>query len=222
VVPLELAGAFAAFARGGTTVEPQFVVRVRRGAQVLWDRASPHDPTLDPARRLDRVVATVAAEPPRALDAQSAFLVSDMLVAVVERGTATAARRLGRPAAGKTGTTNDNTDAWFVGYTGRVVGAVWLGHDDPAQSLGPRQDGSRAALPLWIDLVAAAEGERAPVALPGEAPERVRRARVDRETGLLAAPGAGGAVDLYFKEGSAPTETVGRGASDLGRLTREF
>src|SRR5690606_23830929 len=93
----------------------------------------------------------------RALDAGSAFRISDMLADVVRRGTGADARRLGRPAAGKTGTTNDNTDAWFAGYTGRVVAVVWVGHDDPRKTLGGRQDGAHAALPLWMDLVRLAE-----------------------------------------------------------------
>src|SRR5690606_17571424 len=164
VRPIELAGAFAALARGGRGVDPVFVVRVRRGEDALIDRASPLDPWLDPARRIDRMAARAAqraAEPPPALDRETAFLVTSRLADVVARGSAAAARALGRPAAGKTGTTNDNSDAWFVGFTGRLAAAVWIGHDDPARPLGPRQDGGRAALPLWMELVRLAEGDRA-------------------------------------------------------------
>ncbi|WP_428265422.1 PBP1A family penicillin-binding protein [Haliangium sp.] len=225
VVPIELAGAFAVFARRGARAEPRFVTRVRRGPRALFDRAAPEDPSLSPARRLDRLSARAAAPAPVALDEATAYLMSDMLSDVVRRGTATAARRLDRPVAGKTGTTNDNTDAWFVGYSGRVVVAVWVGHDDPAQTLGPRQDGAHAALPLWMDLVEAAEAERPPVPVPGPAPAFLEQARVDRDTGLLAGPGVGGAVTLWFKPGTAPTAEVGTVSelpADLGRLTREF
>ena len=227
VVPIELAGAFATFARGGRAAAPITVVRVRRGDDVLIDRASPYDPWIDPARRIDRLAAVVAeralAEP--VLDPVTAFLLTSMLRDVVLRGTGTGARAIGRPAAGKTGTTNDNSDAWFVGFTARLVAAVWVGHDDPAHLLGRSQDGAHAALPLWAELVRLAEAERTPRDVPGPPPPGVVQARVDRETGLLARPGAGGAIDLWFRRGTEPTVTSGTAADvpvDLSRATREF
>lgn len=246
VIPLELAGAYAVFARQGTRARPIFTVRVQRvndplrgddandgdrgpDGDVLVDRAAPWDPTLAPARRLDRLAhAAVSGERisgQPVMDGQSAYLISAMLADVVARGTATAARGLARPTAGKTGTTNENTDAWFVGYTGRVIAAVWIGYDDPAHTLGPGQDGSHAALPLWMRMVERAEGARAPVPVPGEAPPDLVRVRIDRETGFLAQPGAGGAADLYFKRGTEPTERAGHSPgvpADLGRAARQF
>ena len=225
VVPIELAGAFAAVARGGRRAEPVFAVRVRRGEEVLIDRASPADPAIDPARRLDRMAAAAGDPGEQALDPQTAFLLSSMLSDVVARGTGTGARAVGRPAAGKTGTTNDNSDAWFVGYTARLVAAVWIGHDDPARLLGARRDGAHAALPLWNQLVQLAEGGRAARAVPGEPPGGLVRARVDRETGLLAQPGAGGAIDLWFRQGTEPHGVAGEAADvpvDLSRASREF
>jgi len=225
VVPIELARAFTVFARQGTAAEAKFVLRVTRGTEVLLYRASHLDPTLGPARRIDRLVDHLVNQPEELMDARSAFVISNMLRDAVRRGTATGARSIGRPAAGKTGTTNKNTDAWFVGYTGRLISAVWIGHDNPAQTLGPRDDGGHAALPLWNKLIKAAEGDRAPVPVPGEPPPEMVLERVDRETGLLAQPGAGGAVDLYFKRGTEPTQRAGqiRGVpTSLGRTSREF
>ena len=147
-----------------------------------------------------------------------------MMSAVIARGTAAAAAALGRPAAGKTGTTNDNTDAWFVGFTGRVLGAVWVGFDDPAHKLGPEGDGAHAALPLWMRAVRAAEGSRPPSAVPGPPPDGMERAAIDRETGLLAAPGTGG-LPLWFRPGTAPTEVAGQpgtSPTDFGRSSSEF
>jgi penicillin-binding protein 1A len=152
-------------------------------------------------------------------------MVTSMLRDVVRRGTATAARRFPQPVAGKTGTTNDNTDAWFVGFTARAVAAVWVGYDDPSKTMGRRDDGSHAALPIWLEVMGEAEGDRRPVPLPGEPPDGMVRARVDRETGLLARPGAGGAVELVFRAGTEPTQQVGapKGVpTDLGRVSREF
>ncbi|MCL4226367.1 MAG: transglycosylase domain-containing protein [Myxococcales bacterium] len=231
VKPIELARVYAVLARGGRDLPLRVVVRVRRDHDVLFDAAVPEDPWLDPGRRLDRLAEVagrtadqrVGARGGALLDPATAFLAADLLAGVVARGTATAARALGRPAAGKTGTTNDNSDAWFVGFTARVVAAVWVGHDRPAVKLGPRDDGARAALPTWMRLVRAAEGTRPPAPLPGPPPGLVR-ARIDRETGLLAAPGAGGAVELWFAPGSTPTEVAGSaGASgDFQRTAREF
>jgi penicillin-binding protein 1A len=232
VKPIELARAYATIARRGWAVAPHFAIRIRRGATALFDATVPEDPWLDPARRFDRLAATAGAEPDervgasggRELDERVAFQLADMMSAVIARGTASAAASLGRPAAGKTGTTNDNTDAWFVGFTGRVLGAVWVGFDDPANKLGNEGDGAHAALPLWMQAIRAAEGARPSVAVPGPAPEGMERVAIDRETGLVAAPGTGG-LALWFRAGTAPTEVSGQpgtSPTDFGRSSREF
>ena len=232
VKPIELARAYATIARRGWAVAPHFAIRIRRGDSVLFDATVPEDPWLGPARRLDRLAATAGATPDdrvgatggRELDERVAFQLADMMHAVVERGTASAAASLGRPAAGKTGTTNDNTDAWFVGFTGRVLGAVWVGFDDPVNKLGGEGDGAHAALPLWMQAIRAAEGTRPIVAVPGPAPDGMERVAIDRETGLVAAPGTGG-LALWFAAGTAPTQVSGQpgtSPTDFGRSSREF
>jgi penicillin-binding protein 1A len=232
VKPIELARAYAVIARRGWAIAPRFVVRIRRGADVKFDVAVPEDPQLDPDRRLDRIAATVGANPDVRLNAEggqlvderTAFQLQDMMAAVVSRGTAAAASSLGRPAAGKTGTTNDNTDAWFLGFTGRALVAVWLGFDDPIHKLGPEGDGAHAALPLWMRAMRAAEGGRPSIAIPGSPPAQMERVTIDPETGLLAAPGAGG-VSVWFRAGTAPVEVSGQpgtSPTDFGRSAREF
>jgi penicillin-binding protein 1A len=147
-----------------------------------------------------------------------------MMRAVVERGTATAARSIGRADAGKTGTTNDNTDAWFVGFSARALCAVWIGFDDPVTKLGHDGDGAHAALPLWMKAMRAAEGDRPAVALPGPPPPNMEQHSIDRESGLLAAPGAPGA-SIWFRAGTAPTDIAGQpgtSPTDFGRTSREF
>ncbi len=231
VRPIELARAYAVIARRGWAIAPRFAVRVRYGERALFDASVPEDPWLAPARRYDRIAATVGLDPAdrlsadggQLLDERTAFQLQDMMSAVVERGTAAAAgSMLGRPAAGKTGTTNDNTDAWFVGFTGRVLAAVWIGFDEPQTKLGSEGDGAHAALPLWIRAVRAAEGERAKLPVPGEPPPGMERATIDRESGLLAPPHTGG-LELWFRAGTAPTEMSGSApSSDFGRASREF
>ena len=232
VKPIELARVYAIVARRGWAIAPRLAVRVRRGAEILFDASVPEDPWLAPADRLDRVAATAGLDPAERTESAGgqlvepaiAFQLDDMMRAVVERGTASAARSVGRPAAGKTGTTNDNTDAWFVGFTGRVLGAVWIGFDDPSTKLGSKGDGAHAALPLWQRAIRAAEADRPAIAVPGEPPPGMEQETIDRESGLLAAPGAPG-LPLWFREGTAPTETAGQpgtSPTDFGRTSREF
>lgn len=232
VKPIELARAYAIIARRGWDVSPRLALRVHRGGDVLFDASVPEDPWLAAAHRFDRIAATAGLDPAERIASDGgqrlqepiAFQLTDMMRAVVERGTATAARALGRPAAGKTGTTNDNTDAWFVGFTGRVLGAVWIGFDDPVTKLGAKGDGAHAALPLWMRAIRAAEAERPTVELPGQPPQGMERVTIDRETGYLAAPGAPG-LPLWFREGTAPTEISGNpgtSPTDFGRTSREF
>ncbi len=232
VKPIELARAYAVIARRGWAIAPRLAVRVRRGDNVMFDARVPEDPWLSAVDRLDRVVATAGLDPAERNGLESAqllqepvaFQLTDMMHAVVERGTATAAKGLGRDAAGKTGTTNDNTDAWFVGFTGRALSAVWIGFDDPSTKLGHQGDGAHAALPLWMKAMRAAEGSRPSIELPGTPPADMERVTIDRESGLLAAPGAPGAA-LWFKKGSAPTDVAGSpgtSPTDFGRTSREF
>jgi penicillin-binding protein 1A len=183
----------------------------------LVDRTSPFDPNVSAGERLDAVVRYASERGERGgevLDPQTSYMLGEMLRDVVRRGTGVKARSVGREVAGKTGTTNDNTDAWFVGYSARVAAAVWIGYDSPENRLRPGEDGGRAALPLWAGVIRLAEGGRPAIPLGGEPPDGLVRARIDSETGLLARPGAGGGVDLYFREGTAPTEMVGRRSSD--------
>jgi len=232
VKPIELARVFAIIARRGWAVAPRLAVRVRRGDDVLFDASVPEDPQLDAAHRFDRIAALAGADPAQRvsadggqlLDERTAFQLEDMMAAVVDRGTAAAAASLGRPAAGKTGTTNDNTDAWFIGFTGRALAAVWVGFDDPSTKLGAQGDGAHAALPLWMKAIRAAEGDRPKVAVPGTPPPGMERATIDRETGMLSAPGAPG-LSLWFRTGTAPTEVSGQpgtSPTDFGAATRQF
>ncbi len=231
VKPIELARVYAVIARGGWAIAPRFAVRIRRGAEVLFDAAAIEDPWIDPARRFDRLAAVAGDDPDaritadggQLLDPRTAFQLEDMMAAVIARGTASAAA-VGRPAAGKTGTTNDNTDAWFIGFTGRALAAVWIGFDDPAHKLGHEGDGAHAALPLWSRAIRAAEGTRPPVPVPGTAPAGLEHVSIDRETGLLAAPGSSG-LAVWVRTGTAPTEVSGQpgtSPTDFGQSSREF
>jgi len=140
-----------------------------------------------------------------ALSPETAYVVTSMLESVMVNGTGWAARAWGfdHPAAGKTGTTNDCTDAWFVGYTPRVVCGVWVGYDD-RRSLGRSMTGAVAALPIWTEFMKAAHA-----GLPHEPfrrPSGVVVRRICAETGALATPDCGETLDEVFVAGTEPTE----------------
>jgi penicillin-binding protein 1A len=131
------------------------------------------------------------------------FLVSHVLTSVVEEGTAVSIKgKLKRPVAGKTGTTNSNKDAWFVGYTPDVCAGVWVGFDD-SRPLGEREQGARTALPIWLDTLQAALRDRP--AQPFVQPAGIVVERIDPATGKRAAAGAP-ALDEVFLTGTEPQE----------------
>ena len=139
---------------------------------------------------------------PRAISAQNAYLVRSMMMDVIRRGTGKRAMELGRSdLAGKTGTTNEQRDAWFSGYNDELVTTVWVGFDNH-EELGRNDVGGRAALPIWIEYMAVAlEGidDR-----PPEMPEGLAQARIDPETGLLATLDNDEAILEVFESGRLP------------------
>jgi len=136
------------------------------------------------------------------LEPSSSFLITNILKGVIKRGTGRRARALGRPAAGKTGTTNKQVDAWFIGYTPQVLTGVWTGRDTPT-SMGRYETGSRAALPTWLAFMQA-EHKGRPVE-DFESPEGIEWALIDRKTGKLATAETKETILESFKEGTAPT-----------------
>jgi penicillin-binding protein 1A len=134
--PWEMARAYAVFANGGYLVEPYFIQEIRDAQGNLLLRVQPK---------------VAARDAPRVLSERNAWLMDSLLRSVVERGTATAARKLKRSdLAGKTGTTNNQVDTWFAGYQPKIVAVSWLGFSQP-RSLGRAETGGRAALPIWIE-----------------------------------------------------------------------
>lgn len=142
---------------------------------------------------------------PQAISAQNAFLVQDMMRDVVRRGTGVRARReLGRnDLSGKTGTSNDRRDAWFGGFNADLAAVVWVGYDD-SSPLGPREEGSATALPIWIEFARIAFHNMPENQMP--MPDGIVTARIDRATGCLARAGQGNATFEVFREGNVPRD----------------
>jgi 1A family penicillin-binding protein len=165
--PLDLVAAYTVFANLGAHVDPRFIYRIedRAGNAVFTNPAAPPRPVIDP---------------------KVAFIVRDMMREVVDRGTATSVRRYlpaSIPVAGKTGTTNDNTDVWFVGMTPEIVAGVWLGFDKP-KTITPGAAGGTLAAPIFGKMMAEYYANRG--AADWSPPAGLIAAQLDRVTGQLA------------------------------------
>ena len=133
---------------------------------------------------------------------ETAFIMTNLMESVVTSGTGGRARALGRPVAGKTGTTNDMKDAWFVGYVPQLVAGVWVGYDQE-RSLGSGGSGGQAAAPIWTEFM-----QRALAGVPVKSfstPGNVTFAVIDPRNGRLAREGSPGAVQECFIAGTEPT-----------------
>ena len=138
------------------------------------------------------------------LSPTTALTMTNMMESVFDTGTAASAKALGfsLPAAGKTGTTDDYSDAWFVGYVPNLVTGVWVGFDHK-RPIGPAMTGAAAALPIWVDVMLAATKDHTPQDFP--LPSGVVARRVCTETGLLANPACPSTEIELFREGNEPS-----------------
>jgi penicillin-binding protein 1A len=144
-------------------------------------------------------------QPParQVISPEEAYLITSGLTSVVKEGTAKSANVLQRPLAGKTGTTNQAKDTWFVGYSTDYVAGVWVGYDE-AMPLGWGEAGAVTALPIWINFMRAAETGRPAADFPR--PPGIVTVRIDPVTGLLAQPEVGEGIEEEYLDGTAPTE----------------
>ena len=163
VTLLELTAAYSVFANGGIKLEPVAILSITDSS--------------------GRILYISDSLPIQAMKPETAYIITNLLKGVIEQGTGGKARELGRPVAGKTGTTNDYRDAWFIGYTSSLVAGVWVGYDDQ-RSLGPKATGSRAALPVWLDFMKQAHQNRDPMDFV--VPNGIHFRNVDPRTGLLS------------------------------------
>ncbi|HEX4873198.1 MAG TPA: PBP1A family penicillin-binding protein [Nevskiaceae bacterium] len=218
--PLEMARAYSVLANGGFLVTPTFIERIEDGRGGVSFSARPPEACeaceqriIDSSGALEPPVTTApsgAPLAPRVMPAPVAWMVHDILREVTVRGTAAKARELRRgDLAGKTGTTNDETDAWFYGYTPALVAVSWVGFDQP-QPLGRGEVGGRAALPMWMDFMEVAL-EGLPEA-PRSRPPGLVAVRVDPASGRLARAGQEGLFEYIPAEQIERLGELGEGA----------
>jgi penicillin-binding protein 1A len=180
---LELTRAYSVFANGGRLVNPVFITKVvDRNGKILEE----NQPSFS-----------------EVISRETAFVMTDLLKAVVDEGTGWRARALKRPITGKTGTTNDLRDAWFLGYCPTLITGVWVGYDDRTP-MGKGETGSRAACPIWLSFMRGVLDGK-PV-IPFESPEGVVITKIDAKTGLLASPYSEETCFQAFRKGTEPKE----------------
>ena len=185
VTPLQMAVGYATFANGGFRIHPYFIERIEDDEGRILEHAQP-------------VIAGMNAK--QVIDPRNAFLMTSMMQDVIQRGTATMAKRLGRKdIAGKTGTTSNFIDTWFCGFQKNLVTVSWAGFDEP-KTLGKNETGGRVALPIWINYMEKAL-KNIPVATYTP-PQGIMVARINPETGLRDERGA--MSEYFFNEQLPP------------------
>ncbi len=194
---LEMTGAYSVFANRGFYVPPVFVTKiVDRDGNVLHEAALTRKKVVSPS---------------------TAYIMTNLMEGVIKNGTGFRIKALKRPAAGKTGTSNDLVDTWFIGYTPRYVTGTWVGFDEEA-SLGKGEAGSRTAAPIWLDFMQQVlKGKPVRVF---QVPDGVMFAKIDAKTGLLSIPESEKTIFECFKQGTAPTEYTKKPGTISGE--REF
>lgn len=204
VTPIDLTAAYGMLVNGGKRIVPTLIDRIqnRYGETILRHDSRPctgcdvdqwHDGMTPPAIPENRE---------QVIDPRTAYQVVHMLEGVVERGTGRRVGTLGMPLAGKTGTTNDSFDTWFTGFSPDLAVGVFVGFDQP-RTLGPGEEGSNVAAPIFREFMAAALKDKP--AIPFRIPEGVRLVRVNAESGLPARPGESNVILEAFIPGTEPT-----------------
>ena len=215
VKPIEIATGYSVLANGGYKVEPYLVARVEsESGKVIYQA----EPLTVPGAVCEDCAEPGAAEgrhAPRVITAENAWLMNSLMSDVIKRGTATRARELKRnDLAGKTGTTNDQKDAWFSGFNRDVVATAWVGFDKLAP-LGRKEVGGRAALPAWIDYMRVALEGREERSL--ERPPGLVSVRINAKTGKVTSRGDENAIMEYVLASRAPAANA---AASRGQGTR--
>ena len=202
---MRMVSAYAVMANGGRQIKPSLIDRIQdRYGKTVFKHDERGCEGCNAAEWANQAEPVLADNSEQVLDPMTAYQITSMLEGVVLRGTATTLLELNRPMAGKTGTTNDEKDAWFVGYTPNLVVGLYLGFDKP-QSLGKGTTGGGLAAPVFKDFMR--------VALDGTpkvdfvVPEGMTLISIDRKTGMQAAQGAPGTILEAFKPGTGPADS---------------
>jgi penicillin-binding protein 1A len=201
---LRMVGAYAMFDNGGRKVQPTLIDRIQdRYGRTIYRHDSRECRGCDADKWANQPEPTLIDRRERVLDPMTAYQITSIMEGVVQRGTATVVKEVGKPIAGKTGTTNDEKDAWFIGFSPDLVVGVYLGYDKP-RHLGRGATGGVLAAPVVRDFMKVALADKP--AVPFRVPAGIKLIRIDSKSGMRAGPGDQRVILEAFKPGTAPPD----------------
>jgi penicillin-binding protein 1A len=202
----KMTAAYSMFANGGRKITPTLIDRIQdRYGRTVYKHDQRECRGCDADKWANQAEPGLLDKREQVLDSMTAYQITSMLEGVVLRGTATVVREVGKPIAGKTGTTNDEKDAWFIGYSPDLAVGVYVGYDKP-RHLGRGATGGHIAAPIVKDFFKVALADKPPV--PFRVPPGIKLIRVDPKSGMRAGPGAERAILEAFKPGTAPPDAA--------------
>ena len=202
---LRMVTAYSMFDNGGRRVIPTLIDRIQdRYGHTIFKHDQRECIGCDAAKWDNQVEPTLVDRREQVIDAMTAYQITSLMEGVVQRGTATVVREVGKPIAGKTGTTNDEKDVWFIGFSPDIVCGVYMGFDKP-RHIGRLATGGHLAAPIVKDFLKVALVDKPPI--PFNVPPGIKLIRVDAKTGMRAGPGDIKVILEAFKPGTAPPDS---------------
>jgi len=227
---LRMVTAYSMFDNGGRRVIPTLIDRIQdRYGHTIYKHDQRECIGCDAAKWDNQVEPTLLDRREQVIDAMTAYQITSLMEGVVQRGTATVVREVGKPIAGKTGTTNDEKDVWFIGFSPDIVCGVYMGFDKP-RHIARLATGGHLAAPIVKDFLKVALVDKPPI--PFNVPPGIKLIRVDAKTGMRAGPGDTKVILEAFKPGTAPPDTYSvigaetangvptSGSPDVGNVVR--
>ena len=215
---LRLTAAYATIANGGRRVQATFIDRIQdRTGKTIYK----HDPrvcqTCEASEWAGQEEPKLIDDREQVLDPMTAYQITSIMEGVIQRGTATVLKEVGKPIAGKTGTSNEEKDVWFMGYTPDLVVGVFMGYDKP-RPLGQGQTGGHLAAPIAKDFFIEALKDQP--AVPFRVPQGIKLVAVNHKSGLKASPGDSDTIMEAFKPGTAPPDNYSVVDYDQGEFAK--
>ena len=219
---LRMVTAYSMFDNGGKRIKPTLIDRIQdRYGHSIYKHDQRECRGCDADKWANQPEPVLVDKREQVIDPMTAYQITSMMEGVVQRGTATVVREVGKPIAGKTGTTNDEKDVWFVGFSPDVAVGVYLGYDKP-RHLGRGATGGHLAAPVVRDFFKLALADKA--AVPFRVPPGIKLIRIDARSGMRAGPGDGKVILEAFKPGTAPPDSysvIGYGDNPDGQPTSD-
>jgi penicillin-binding protein 1A len=201
---LKMTAAYSMFANGGKRIKPTLIDRIQdRYGRTVYKHDLRECRGCTAEKWNNQPEPSLVDRREQVLDPMTAYQITSMMEGVVQRGTATVVREVGKPIAGKTGTTNEEKDAWFVGFSPDLAVGVYIGYDKP-RHLGRGATGGHLAAPIVKDFMKLALADKP--AVPFRVPAGIKLIRIDSKTGMRAGPGSEKVILEGFKPGTAPPD----------------